>query len=85
MKNVLKFFAASLAMSALLPGAWAGVDYSKYNEEYKAEKSSASQAEEGKRFEHSSKYQREMPATENTLPTKERDLNRPTPRSDVTK
>ncbi len=85
MKNVMRFFAASLAMSALLPGAWAGVDYKKYNEEYKAEKSAASPAEEGKRFEHSSKYQREMPANENILPTKERDLNRPASRSDVTK
>ncbi|MFO1462338.1 MAG: hypothetical protein U1F66_01030 [bacterium] len=75
-----------VAGSLPLGKAWAGIDYNSYHEQFRSEQGmKGGTATEGKRFEHQSKYQRGQEMPDNMLPTRERDLNRPTPRSDVTK
>ncbi|HKY63864.1 MAG TPA: hypothetical protein VJR29_10625 [bacterium] len=41
--------------------AMAGLDYTRYNESFRAEKEAAPSPEEGKHFQHKSKYEREQP------------------------
>ena len=56
------FLALIFSSTVALSGAWAGVDYIKYHEQFQASKADTSEAspQKGRSFQHKSKYFRDQ-------------------------
>lgn len=71
MKRIgLTFLTLIFAGTVALPGAWAGVDYIKYHQEFRARQEAAEapqRSQQGHRIFHKSKYQREEATGQGTV------------------
>ena len=77
MKRFFSILLASLVMTAATGQiVWAGVDYTQYNQQARAQSDASTSPREGQNLQHTSKYQREQQNPENALP-QNADMNKP--------